>query len=692
MKTALEMKKKSNGRKTLTFGVKMNVRTKIWLCFMFTVLLIVLLGIVSYVKSSNSLIKNYEQMTSQSLDAVSGYLSFAFDSVASLEAEVLTHAVTEQYVQEFNYLPTDPQYSNARGEIFSYLKLKRSCNKLISNICVIPSNYQIIVTDKPVTSNKIPGFYEELAADPNYNFKSMGMWVSDHPLVDERAGISPDTYVMSFYRKFSTAKAAVFFDVDSAAVKEIIDGLDFGEDSLIGLITPDGKEIHYGDAEMTATFAEQEFYGNAKEGEEAAGYSYVMAGGKKYLYVYSKIDNGAMLCALIPREYILREATSIRNLTIALIAFAIVIDLLLGFYLSKDISSPIDRISKRLQKVSAGDLTVDFSTDRKDEFGELCRNVTETIAHIRELIREAADVSGQVRESAGKVVEHAERMAEFVEQVNDAMDQVSHSIESEAKDAQSCVNDMSTLSEVIVGTNDSVTGIQKFAVDTKEMISSDIEKMNALKDKSDQTSVIMDKLLDEISLLEKKSSSVNDFVKIINEIAKETNLLSLNASIEAARAGEAGKGFAVVAQEIRKLSEESAKAANRIHLTADEIKEQTKVTVDHVKASSEIVGEQNAITDEILEAFGNLENKVGLLMQMVNRIDKGMEEMSSARVATLDSISNISASTEENYSLSVTIGDLLHGHEDASRTLEQISGELQEKSDGLKEAIDRFQV
>ena len=670
----------------------MNVRTKIWLCFMLPVLLIMLLGIASYTKSSKSLIKNYEQMTSQSLDAVSDYLSFAFDSVASLEAEVLTHEITQAYVQEVNFQPSDPQYNNSLVDIFTYLKLKRSCNKLISNICLIPTNYQIVVTDKPVSSNKIAGFYGELAADPAYNFKAMGAWISEHPLIDEKAGIDPDSYAMSFYRKFSTAKAAVFFDIDSTALQEILGGLDFGENAVIALIAPDGKEIGRDGAEKNDFFEGKDYYESSRDGEAAQGYSYVRVKGKSYLYVFSKINNGAMLCALVPRQYILREAVSIRNLTVFLIILAVGLNLLLGFYLSRNISDPIYGISQRLSKISSGDLTVDFSSERKDEFGKLSQNMTETIAHIRELITETASVSGQVSESAGIVVEHSERMAEFVEQVNDAMDQVSVSIESEAKDAQSCVNDMTTLSEVILGTNDNVAGIQEFAVGTSEMIISDIEKMNALKDKSDQTSEIMDKLLDEIKLLEAKSKSVNDFVKIINEIAKETNLLSLNASIEAARAGESGNGFAVVAMEIRKLSEESAKAANRIHMTADEIKEQTEITVDHVRAAGEIVELQNNITDEILDAFEDLKNKITLLMHMVGEIDRGMKEMASARITTLDSISNISASTEENYSLSVTIGDLLRGHEDASKALEDISRELREKSDELKKAISRFRI
>ena len=95
---------------------------------------------------------------------------------------------------------------------------------------------------------------------------------------------------------------------------------------------------------------------------------------------------------------------------------------------------------------------------------------------------------------------------------------------------------------------------------------------------------------------------------------------------------------------------------------------------------------------EIIEAFKSLEDKIDMLMNMVDQIDQGMANMTTARVTTLDSITSISASTEENYSLSDTIGTLLNGHEKASQKLEDISKQLQDKSESLQQAIEKFRV
>lgn len=683
-----KVKANSNIKKS-SFSI--SVRTRIILSFILPVLCIVLLGFFSYQKSSQSLISACEQSTSQSLDAVGSYLSYAFDTISSVVSEVLTNTETLAYVQEVNYKKGGPEYNAALVDINAYATLKQTCNNLISNVSIVPNTFQAVTTSR---SDRAEGFYADLSQDESYNFKSMGEWTSTHAMLDEKFNISPDSYIMSFYRKFGTAKAAVFVDVNREAVAEIMDGLDFGAGSMLALITPDGSEIFYGETlpESPTFFADQAFYQNTLAAEETNGYSYEKVNGKTYLYVYSKMTNGSTLCAMVPKSIIIAEANSIRTVTISLVIVAIIITGIISFLLSSSISKPMQKMSKQLAKVSTGDLTVDFHTNRNDEFGKLARNLEDTVSKIRSLIGQTAEISTLVQDSANAVVTESSTMTEYASQINESMDQVSQAIENEASEAQNCVTNMEILSERIIATSDSVSTIYDFAVNTKEMIAKDIHIMEELTKRSAQTSEIMTQLLGEIQTLEAKSNSVNDFVEIINTIAEQTNLLSLNASIEAARAGEAGRGFAVVAEEIRKLSVESANAANKIHLTADEITGQTQVTVTNVQSADGIVAEQNAITQNLIEAFRGLDVKIESLMDKVSEIDQGMDAMSSARTTTLDSISSISAGTEETFSLSSTVCDVILQHDEASKKLENVSSELLAKSSELKAAIDRFQV
>src|SRR5690606_26167193 len=113
-------------------------------------------------------------------------------------------------------------------------------------------------------------------------------------------------------------------------------------------------------------------------------------------------------------------------------------------------------------------------------------------------------------------------------------------------------------------------------------------------------------VVEDIVKLEKKSQAVNEIIRTINYIAKQTNLLSLNATIEAARAGEYGSGFAVVADEIRQLSDQSQVAASQISEIIKEIIEQTKETVNTARRAEEIVASQERALNSTVDVFTNI--------------------------------------------------------------------------------------
>ena len=682
------------GNKGEKKGITLTIRTKLIMGFIVPILCIVLLGMICYTKAKTSLISAYENSTQQSVESVASYLSYGFHT---LEA-VVSDCATEQNVKDYatsgvSFGRNTPEYNKASVKVGAYISLKATTNELISNVSLIPAADFEVQTSMWHPA-PIVGFFKELEADETVDLKTLdGVWVSSHPLVDELMGMDPSSYAFSYYRRLVGTKGVIFADVNTEKLSEIIEGVNFGEGCMQALVLNDRKELFYGEnVPSQPDFLASNGLLEDIDPNAGTGQKYVSVDGSEYLFTYSPTYNGCFICSLIPEKLIVQEASSIGTTTLIVIIIASLLATVIGLSLSLYISRLIRNLNGKLDKVAHGDLTVDFGETRNDEFGSLTASIKETVAHMHTLIEQVAQISQLVNESADSVVDNSSNVEEMASQINDSIGQVYYTVESEAQDAQNCVNDMEILSDKIITVNSNIDVIKDFAHQTNELVNKDIEAMGSLSDMSDQTSRIMDRLLADTHTLEEKSSAVDEFVEIIDNISSQTDLLSLNASIEAARAGEAGRGFAVVAEEIRKLSEASAAAAAEIRKASHEIAEQTGVTVNNVKSAGKLVNDQNNMFSEMTEAFRTLSSDIDTLLKKIEEMDVSISDMSDTRIETLDAISNISASIEETSSLSATVGELVSVQKTASEDMSRISAQLKERSGELDEAINQFTI
>ena len=192
--------------------------------------------------------------------------------------------------------------------------------------------------------------------------------------------------------------------------------------------------------------------------------------------------------------------------------------------------------------------------------------------------------------------------------------------------------------------------------------------------------------------LEVKSMSIEKFVGVINDIASQTSLLSLNASIEAARAGEAGRGFAVVAEEIRKLADGSMSAAGEIQRVVLGIKEQTEGTVASTVKAQSVIEEQANIVAKTKEAFDNMNDSVEALLEKLKDVAMNVTDMNNSREVTLNAIESISAVSEETAASSSVVNDTVLSQKNSAQTLEAAAKDLEQRTEELKEALSFFKI
>ncbi len=262
-----------------------------------------------------------------------------------------------------------------------------------------------------------------------------------------------------------------------------------------------------------------------------------------------------------------------------------VVSALFAWFLGKRISKPIEYLSQEAMKVAAGDLTVDFSVTTKDEVGVLADSFMQMIGRLRNTVKGIIQVSRQIHNNAIEVAQASQQVATGASEQASSAEEISASMEELSANIQQNTEN-SRSSNVIV---------KKAAEDGESGGAAVEETVNSMK-------------------------FISEKIGIIEEIARNTNLLALNAAIEAARAGDAGKGFAVVASEVRKLAENSQKAASDITAVSSESVKKADLTrelmrnlVPNIQKSSEIVEE--IVAGSIEQAKG-AEQINAALMQM----------------------------------------------------------------------------
>ncbi|MDE7258386.1 MAG: hypothetical protein K2N77_03985, partial [Lachnospiraceae bacterium] len=294
--------------------------------------------------------------------------------------------------------------------------------------------------------------------------------------------------------------------------------------------------------------------------------------------------------------------------------------------------------------------------------------------------------------AAEQVSSASEAFGQTAEDIQNAITEIDTGVTQLDANSEDCLTQMDSLSDKIGTVADGTKEIITMTQNTSSSISEGISSMSVLTDSAKKTSEITDHVIQAIEALSDKSRSIGQIVESINSIARETNLLSLNASIEAARAGESGRGFAVVAEQIRKLADQSAQSAGQIQLIIDDIVSTTYKVVDIAKEAESTVDFQEKAVSQTTEAFVTMDSQVHTLLDSISEISDSMRNMEEARTATLNAIAGISAISAETSAGSGNVSQTVSAQRDTIQTLDTAANILQERAAELTNLLRQFTI
>ncbi len=513
------------------------------------------------------------------------------------------------------------------------------------------------------------------------------LWVSTMPK-GLSGSVDRPTIAIARVLNLTSTPSLLIMELFANILEDPIQGAAGDNGSVVRLIAPeDGNRIIYSTdvAELATT------YGLALP---AAGSSIeVEVDGEDVLSVGANVPiNNWMVVANIPVSELVKDVASIRNVTVIMSILSAVIAAGIGLLVMWSVGRPLGKLRTLMNEGEKGNLTVRSDIRQRDEIGQVAESFNRMMDQIKALVQQTNRSAEEVLDTAANLTEASRKTATSAKEIAVATEEIAKGATNLAMESERGTEMTSHIGKQVQAVIRENEEMGRAAAIVEESGRRGADYMAAMLEKTGRTEEMTRSMMAKVDKLKESTGSIRKILDVLNNIMKQTNILSLNATIEAARAGAAGKGFMVVADEIRKLADQSRQSIGVVGEIVETIQREIDETVSVLSAANPLFQEQIESVRNANQIFADVQAHMNDFVQRLELATEAVGRLEEAQAALNLAMTNVSAVAEESSATSEEVASLSSEQQNISEELVRLSNRLESVSRELRESLTRFTV
>lgn len=684
-------------------NIKKSLGMKISAIFIVSlVVCVAIVGFSSYTLSKNTLENNIVGASEETIKQVSRNMNTTLSNFEDLTFQIMFDEKVTTNVGVYIGAENMLDQIGANRILIDLLSTYIFSNTQLKNIAIIPATADM----EPIVSGTVTVNMANRLSTKEYQDKE---WFKS--VVEQKgrvAWISPqEEGIIEGGLKDTVALARIVTNTDKG--KEYVLVMEFNVQDIFGavndvaiidnsyleIIDTSNMYIKPFDIETVGLDANFDLINNINDPLQGSFHADHKLTNEKHIIVYSQIakNESWYLVGALPLSEIDGEIKPIFNFTSIMILLATGLAIIIGIVMLRMVSRPLTQISTVMTKGAKGDLTVRAPImNRSDEIGVLAQTFDDMMIQIEGLARQTTNSAKHVLSTASELTQASQKTATAGKEISIATDEIAAGASSLAVEAEKGSDLTQSINNQMLQVNQSREQMNISASQVDEASEQGLNYMNGLIEHTGKTEQMVSEMVSKVNALSDSTKSIVKILDVLNNITKQTNILSLNATIEAARAGQAGKGFMVVADEIRQLAEQSRQSIDVVGQITETISKEIVETASVLKQAQPIFQEQIVSVKEANQIFISVRTQMDLLKGNIDEVSQAFDHLNDSQETLSQSMNNVSAVAQQSSATSEEVASLSSEQLVISEQLVNLSSQLESVSENLKTQLSKFKI